>query len=485
MKKIIFILSFIVLFVIIFYRTYYIKNRIFGLKVITEENFKELIKEKEEITSDIPLYFNGSKITYIKSEDYYFINQKSEDSYVGNITCESSYNIKVVKPNKVKTDIIKNNECIQIIVYNDANYKVINLKMTTLPIVTISNVGDKSSMQLFNCEGGSYIKDYYINYNIRGASVALANKKSYKVNLVNSKGNRVKKSLLGMREDNDWILNPIYFDNSMIREKIGYDIWNEMSDKYNHTLEYVELIIDGEYRGVYYLQEPVDAKTFNKNDNDVLISIKWWNFLTERTLFNDNLTITQRMDEFELDKKDVIENKVEALREFVKDIETEEKSKIIEYDIDNITNYELFINLIFGLDNVYINEKILLDYSDEKYLVSKTPWDLDRSLWNDNIDHSQYSYNTLFKDLAVNKSIKDDLYYDLMKTKYFNLRSNIFNMEYLNNLIDTYTNLLENSGAYTRNSVKWNNQNYEESVNVIRQYFEQRIPALDDIMEGY
>ena len=132
MKKIIFILSFIALFVIIFYRIYCIENLIFGLKIITEENLNELIREKEEINSNILLYFNGSKISYIKSEDYYFINQKNDNLYIGNITCESRYDIRVVKPNKVKTDIMKNNECIKIIVYNDINYKIINLKIKQL-----------------------------------------------------------------------------------------------------------------------------------------------------------------------------------------------------------------------------------------------------------------------------------------------------------------------------------------------------------------
>jgi len=482
MKKIIFVASILSLFIIIFYKIYCNQTTILGIPLIKEKNVKELIETKEEIYYNIPLYFNGKEIPYVESENYYFINQKKDDSYVGNIYCNSEYNIVMVKPDKTKNEIIKNDECIKIILYNDSNYKIINLKMTTLPIVTISNVEDKSVMQLFNCEGSNYIKNYYINYNIRGASARLVDKKSYKINLVNSNGNKEKDSLLGMRDDNDWILNPIYFDNSYIREKIGYDIWNKMSNKYNHTLEYVELVIDGEYIGIYYLQEPVDSKTFNKNDNDILLSIKWWDY---NTILNEDLQIQQRIDGFELDKSDINEHKVGVLREFVKDIKTEEKSQIIEYDLDNIITYELFVNFIFGLDNVYINQKILFDYKDEKYIVVKTPWDIDRSIWNDNIDHSKYEYNHFFKDDAINEQLKDASYYSLMKTKYFDFRNEFINLEYLNNLIDTYTTLLEDSGAVIRDSAKWKNTNYKNSVNIVKEYFEKRIPALDKMMEVY
>ena len=100
-----------------------------------------------------------------------------------------------------------------------------------------------------------------------------------------------------MRDDNDWILNPLYADVTRMREKIAYDIWNNITDASEHTLEYCELILNNTYAGLYCLQEPVNAKTFGQTkSNAITFSIKGWNMgLTGITLMRDDaLRILER-----------------------------------------------------------------------------------------------------------------------------------------------------------------------------------------------
>ena len=54
-------------------------------------------------------------------------------------------------------------------------------------------------------------------FHIRGASSRFYDKKSYKLQLLNKKGDKKSKSLLGMRKDDDWVLNAMAFDPARTR----------------------------------------------------------------------------------------------------------------------------------------------------------------------------------------------------------------------------------------------------------------------------
>ena len=65
-----------------------------------------------------------------------------------------------------------------------------------------------------------------------------------------------------MRSDNKWILNALYSDTSKIREMMAVGLWNEISPELQGTrIKYVEVFVNGFYRGIYGLMEPIDKKT--------------------------------------------------------------------------------------------------------------------------------------------------------------------------------------------------------------------------------
>ena len=325
-----------------------------------------------------------------------------------------------------------------------------------------------------------------INTNVafhqRGGVVSLSEKKSYKVNLLDKKGDKEKLAILNMREDNDWILNPLVFDYSYMREKIGYDIWNVISNEYSHDMKYVELIIDNNYLGLYCLQEPVDIKTFNANKKtDLLISIKDYAFnITNRLLFTEDAYNSEDMlDEFEFSAGFSGEERINILREFYNSFTNNEKNNI-EYDTDNSINYTLFINMILAVDNSYKNEKILLEYKDNKYVIKKSPWDLDISMCNDKIYTDSFNINMIERDLTLPKYISEsEELKKLLKEKYFELRKSIYNEETINEIINNYKNILNSSGAVIRDSEKWGNEHFNDSIEVIKTFFKDRIEVLD------
>ncbi|HEY3371362.1 MAG TPA: CotH kinase family protein [Prolixibacteraceae bacterium] len=72
-------------------------------------------------------------------------------------------------------------------------------------------------------------------------------------------------SLLGMPEENDWILYAPYTDKTLVRDVLTYTLDASMGH-YAPRCRYVELFINGHYEGIYVLMEKIKR---NKNRVDI------------------------------------------------------------------------------------------------------------------------------------------------------------------------------------------------------------------------
>jgi len=113
----------------------------------------------------------------------------------------------------------------------------------------------------------------FLNYNgkieieIRGSSTQTRPKKQYGLSTLkddNKTNNNV--SLLGMPPENDWILNGMVFDPSLMRDYLSYNLSRQIGEYASRTA-YCEVVINGTYKGLYLLQEKIKA-----DDNRVDIS---------------------------------------------------------------------------------------------------------------------------------------------------------------------------------------------------------------------
>jgi hypothetical protein len=107
----------------------------------------------------------------------------------------------------------------------------------------------------------------YLNYDgrigieIRGSSSQLLPKKQYGLTTLkvdNKSNNNV--SILEMPAENDWVLNSFAFDPSFMRDFISYNLSRQIGD-YAPRLVYCEVVINGEYVGLYALQEKLKANS--------------------------------------------------------------------------------------------------------------------------------------------------------------------------------------------------------------------------------
>jgi len=109
-------------------------------------------------------------------------------------------------------------------------------------------VSDQSDISALNYNGR-------IRIEIRGSTSQTLEKKPYSFTTYKSDDKTLNNvPLLGMPDENDWVLNSLSFDSSLIRDYLSYDLSRAMG-QYASRGRYCEVIINGDYRGLYVLME--------------------------------------------------------------------------------------------------------------------------------------------------------------------------------------------------------------------------------------
>lgn len=158
----------------------------------------------------------------------------------------------------------------------------VNFVSSNLPIVIITTDVNPATGQQYNIVDNpkvpatmkiiyhtdgtrNYVTDQnnstYLNYNgkigieIRGSSSQTLEKKPYGLETLKSDGitnNNV--SILGMPKENDWVLNALAFDGSLVRDYLSYDLYRDMGN-YSPRQQYCEVVVNGDYKGLYIFME--------------------------------------------------------------------------------------------------------------------------------------------------------------------------------------------------------------------------------------
>jgi hypothetical protein len=150
-----------------------------------------------------------------------------------------------------------------------------------LPLISINTLGNtigdepriRAEMGVINNGPGeiNHISDTFngyhgwINIEIRGESSRMFPKKSYGFETQDSLGENNNVPLLGLPEENDWILYAPYSDKTLIKNVLSLKMARDMG-QYASRTQYCELFIDGGYNGLYVLMEKIKR---DKNRVDI------------------------------------------------------------------------------------------------------------------------------------------------------------------------------------------------------------------------
>ncbi len=158
---------------------------------------------------------------------------------------------------------------------NPATY--FELESTNLPLVIINtngqtiSTGPKITAMMSIINNGPLIRNFvtdtandyngYIGIDLRGQSSLTFAQKQYGIETRDSAGNNLNAMILGMPAENDWVLYAPYTDKSFMRNPLTYSLARDMG-RYASRERFCEVIINGEYKGVYTFFEKV------KRDNN-------------------------------------------------------------------------------------------------------------------------------------------------------------------------------------------------------------------------
>lgn len=104
-----------------------------------------------------------------------------------------------------------------------------------------------------------------IGIEIRGSSSQMFPKKQYGLELWDDAGEGIDASLLGMPEEEDWILFAPYNDKSLMRDVLAYKLGRDMG-RYAPRTKYCEVVLNDQYNGLYVLIEKIKR---DKNRVDI------------------------------------------------------------------------------------------------------------------------------------------------------------------------------------------------------------------------
>lgn len=495
--------------------------------IIDQKEFEAIVKDRTEV---FPLL---DSLTF--DEETLFYDNDSKTFYYSLIEGNANAydpDVKIMGQNKdlkiafiedsITAECIKNNDTITILAYTGEEYCCYSLKCTSLPLMNIEcteEIGDGSvpmSITLFDNrhESARRVISSEGNIHIRGVTARLYPKKGYRFSLTqestggNLRTNQV--SLLGMRQDDDWLLYAAYNDQEKIRNVFSSNLWEytcatDNAYKINTGMEYkyLELFLNGEYWGLYALGYPIDEKQLGlnkENSEEALYKITDWTRGNSLDYAEDG-NIIGYVDKGADEGNEnwiPLQNYYDTLYSSMDD--SDKLYAII--DIDNVTDNYLFYNLAQGTDNVskenVKNQFFSIHSRRGKVIAMYSPWDMDNTwgnTWRDDFlisEQQPYTvsekYNHIMESGIVNQLIVngDDSIWEKIFDKYQYLRENGWSDENISSLLDEYEENIFLSGAYLRDMERWPEGVYtdaENGMSTFRTFVMSRLQETDEYFE--
>ena len=322
------------------------------------------------------------------------------------------------------------------------------------------------------------------------------NKRNYRIKFVNPlDSTKENHRFFGLRNDNCWILDAGQSDFLRVRNRVNTDLWLDMSRRpwYADTLpnahngsrgQMVEVILNGEYAGIYNMCEPIDRKQLKlkryDEENQVFHGQIWNAHIWTRTVTMSDPAnripyYRWSWDGFETKYPDPDEirtvnwNALEKAVYFASRVSTSAASRQMTvdslgyyFDIPVLQDYYIFIATIQALDNESCNIFYSTYDTQGDQRLTMTPWDLDASLGQ---SYSPYINNPATvspeRDMSWISNVPLYSMWDVKALRdpavdrYYELRKTVLNTDNLVNRYRSAITELENSGAAAREEERW------------------------------
>lgn len=355
-------------------------------------------------------------------------------------------------------------------------------------------------------------------FRIRGHASRHFEKSPYLLKFIDEDGEDNPISVMGMGAHNEWVLNGPYLDKSLIRNYLCYNLAGEIME-YAPNVRYCELIVDGDYRGLYLMLESItsgDDCRLNLRSNVRDSSITGYLLRLDRTVeeevgsTRDIYTYMERMIFVRDDEAIRYPGKNRLTEELAREIEleysafekalysydydTEEYGYWNYIDVDNFVDYfiinEFTRNVDSGRYSTYLYKEL-----GEKYKLCV--WDFNNAMDNFPDDEITTENFALSDRVWYDMLFRDEEFAERVIERYWELRRTVFSDEYLNRYIDETLEWL--GPAIDRNTERWresieewepltpeerNVYSQEEAVDQVRHWLHERGEWLDENIQA-
>ena len=486
-----------------------------GIEVLTQEEIDILCGDKEFKLFDENIKFEDSEVGYDISNNMLLVPQNLKKQYLdGIISAEEEEKLYFLQDElwDDKATAMASNHVFRLFRIGEDRYWMYNVYFTGMPVAKLCSVElPKENDKYQETVGTMWVYDQYREdaryqqetciFRLRGASSFGFPKSSFKITFTEK-----DLSLLGMREDDDWILNSLYDDEGLIHNKISYELWqqiaadNRVTKDEGISMEYLELFIDDRYLGVYGLLERIDKKELGLNAKDIL-----YKGVDSKEIGKDDfyLELTEEMEPaYELKYPAVFRQEDwEPLKTWIYNLydggnlDYQSAKKIL--NMENAVDYLLFNVYIGGGDNTKKNIYYWADYqSNGAYQIIKIPWDLNIT-WGNSYTEELHKYHfNIYKEKYIDgvygwTKDMEHLYElnpeevgEMLSKRWKALRRNIITEENIYRMLDQWLGYIHTSGAYARDCLFWGSREEYWSDQYIYDYAERKIEMMDQYIES-
>ena len=362
--------------------------------------------------------------------------------------------------------------------------------------------------------------DGHITIERRGNSSQWNDKRPYRFETVDEAGENNNVELLGMPEENDWVLYAPWQDKTMIRNVLAYQLSNDMG-RYASRTRYVELYLNGGYQGIYVLMEKikrdgdrVNISKLNPDESEgddltggYILKFDW--FFTGDNIGgfqsnNDGITYNYHYPK----PSDIVPEQEEYIQNYIDNFEnimlspnytnssTGYPSKM---NVESFVDFILVQELAKNVDAYRLSTYIYKDKeSVDDRLTAGPVWDFNHGFGNCDYGQTWEPENWL---LEYNPEGGDQMsfWWELLwqdenfiakvSQRYSELRSNIFSENHIFEIIDS--SVVHMGESINRNFLKWpvlgnylwpNYQvfdTYDEEVLYLKSWITQRLSWMD------
>lgn len=342
-----------------------------------------------------------------------------------------------------------------------------------------------------------------IGMSFRGNLSLTYPKKSFNVEFYEDSISKTKREIdfKDLRKDDDFILDGMYNEPLFIRSDFSQKLWKKIHTPYYSEQEpkarstvdgfYVDLFVNKEYRGIYFLSEKVNRsllKLKKKKEDSVRGELFKAAAYQPTTSFRSAPKFKNSLPMwggFEMkypyeDYTSHFDNLFEAI-EFSVNSTPEAFANGLDryYSIENLVDYFLFVNLIRATDNLGKNYYLARYNAKTPYFI--VPWDMDGTLGtiqdgkripttDDVLSH--HLFDRLWNE-------NPNAYRSKIIARWSTLRTGTFSNEKLHQRIEKrYQKLLENR-CYERDAMIWDTQHEPEHLEYLQTWLQERLNYLD------